>query len=324
VSRVLLSVAGVAALVGAGFLDRAVRPSQGARASDGARAQAPEDGSALEALGRALGGWRVLAVDVLFLRGEALRKQGRSEELPAIYASITALDPDNEAATDALAGEYADNLLATAPTADARFAWWQEAWLLTLRGLRAHPDSARLAFRASDLLLRVPDARPDLAERVDRLFGAPADLPARARREAQGLAWLLAAVRATEHLPRLGRLHLLRLARAAPLLAARALVRGDPPDHAARLLGAGAELLRLHPLAVHAVLEEVGREGPGEESLRIPLDEALRPALAAVDAAIAWARGDRRAPVAARLAEYVERAGETELSATLNAWLRQR
>lgn len=307
--RVALALAGAAALAGAVLLDDPP-PAAGARGSG--------DGSALEALGRSLGGWRVLVVDVLFLRGEALRKQGRTEELPAIYESILELDPDNEAAADALAGECADNLLATAPTVETRFAWWREASDLTFRALRAHPDSPRLSFRVADLLLRVPEARPELEASIDRHAGGPA------AREAQGVAALLAAARSTEHLPKVGRLHLLRLARAAPLLAMKALLRGDPPEHAARLLAAGEELLRLHPAAVAAIQEEVLLDQPGAEPERVPLARVLRAALDAVAAAIAFERGDAEAPIQDRAVAYQRVAGKTPLAEALRAWLVKR
>jgi hypothetical protein len=314
VSRLLLTLAGVAALAAAVPLGGALGTHPPASAAGG---------SPLEALGRSLGGWRILAVDVLFLRGEGLRKQGRTEELPAIYQSLLELDPGNEAVADMLAGEYVDNLLPTAPTPEARFAWWREAWDVTLRALRAHPDSARLAFKASDLLLRVPDARPELAGLIDPVAGGAGGAGGEAEREARGLAFLLAAARRTEHLPKVGRLHLLRLARSAPLLAARALLRGNPPDHAALLLSAGDELLRLHPAALAEIKEEVRLEHPLPEPERVPLDRVLRAARDVMTAAIALERHEVTAPVVqARLIDYERIAGDdTALAAVVRAWL---
>lgn len=282
-------------------------------------APAPAAGGSLEALGRSLGGWRVLAVDALFFRAESLRAQGRTEELPALYQTLVALDPDNDAAVDALAHEQVANLLPTAPTPEARLGWWREAWRLTLRGLGAHPGSPRLLFRAADLALEVPVRRPDLAPALDREFGSVA------AREAQGLAWLVACARSTPHLPTMGRLHLVRLARAAPLLAVHALARGQPVEQAAALLSPAADLAARYPEALREVQEEVVEPPtPGVAPRRVPLARALDDSIAVVRAALAATRGERGAGFDAAFAAYRETAGETPLALALRAWLLQR
>ena len=274
-------------------------------------------GSGLEALGRSLGGWRVVAVNALFLRAEALRAAGRTEELFALYQALVELDPDNDAAIDALAREQVENLLPTAPTLDARVAWWNQAWRLTERGLAANPRSARLMFRAADLLLEQADRRPGLDSALDRAFGGSS------RREALGLSWLLAAARTTGYLPKVGRLHLIGLARAAPLLAARALRRGDPPAHVAALLSAAEDLQRMHGRVLPEIVE-YAVVPPGLPPRRVPLDRVLEASIAAVRAALSVASGASREPLDAALAAYVEAAGETELAAVLRAWAQGR
>ena len=199
--RAWLLVPGVLSLALAGFL----------------REAPPAAGSSLEALGRSLGGWRVLAVDVLALRAEALRRQGRLEELPALYEAMVELDPGNAAGTAALAEAISTFLVPDAPTSEERRQRWLEAFRLVERGLAAHPESALLTSEASHLLLGVAESRPDLERDVDALYGGPST------REALGLGYLLAAARTTELLPRSGRAHLSALAREAPRLAARAL-----------------------------------------------------------------------------------------------------
>lgn len=303
--RVGLRLAGLLLLAGA-----AVLPS-------GAPAAAPEAGEgALTALGRSLGGLRVLAVDALFLRAEALRRAGRVEELPAIYQTLLDLDPGNTDALEVLAGELVDQVLPAARSVEERHAWWREAWSLLERGRARNPGAPALAVRMADLLLRVAEEQPGLAPRVER------DLPGgAAEREDRGLLLLLAAARDTGHLPRAGRLHLLRLARWSPLLAARALERGDR-ERAAVRLAAGEELLALHPEAL-AVMQEV-REGEpaGEVPSSLPLAVVLRRSVEAVArTARARAEPSRREEAARALAGYVEAAGPTELARLLERLL---
>src|SRR5204863_3640373 len=48
--------------------------------------------------GASLGGARVVLVDALFLRAEALRKEGRVDDVPAIYRRILEPDPGSDVA----------------------------------------------------------------------------------------------------------------------------------------------------------------------------------------------------------------------------------
>ena len=278
----------------------------------------PAAGSPLEALGRSLGGWRVLAVDVLALRADALRRQGRLEELPQLYEAMVELDPGNAAGTEALADAIAEQVLPGAPTPELRRERWLEAWRLLERGLQVHPDSALLAFRASGMLLDVAEREPDLERAVDALFGGPS------RREALGLGYLLAAARAQESLPRSGRAHLTSLARESSRLAARALARGQSATEVLARLGAADELRRLHPLAL-AEIELLGEPSPAEPQgrplpLLVLLEESARLLRAALEA--------RDAGVPARLSAALEafeaRVGPTPASALLADWLRVR
>ncbi len=302
-SRCLLLAGSAAALVGAVLL----APSPTA---------AP--GRPLTALGRSLGGARVLLVDVLFLRAESLRLRGRTEELPALYEALVDLDPDNVAALDALAGELCESQLGAAPTPEAQAGWWQAAWDLVRRGLEAHPGSPSLAFRAADLLLSVPEAHPALAPAVDRAAGGLS------AREERGLAFLVLAQRATPHLPRAGRLHLTRLARLGPLLAARALARGEPPERAALRLAAAEETYARHGAVLAEVLEEVQAD-PGEPRrgprTHVPLAPVLAAALGAVRAALLEADGAPRGPARRALDAYRQLAGATPLARELEGWL---
>lgn len=284
-----------------------------------ALAPPPDDrpGRPLTALGRSLGGARVLAVDALFLRAEALRLRGRAEELPALYQALVDLDPDNVAALDALAGELAENQLATAPGAPAQAAWWQRAWELVQHGLAVHPDSPTLAFRAAELLLRVPEQRPALAAAIDAAAGGAT------AREDRGLAFLVLACRATSDLPRSGRMHVVRLARAAPLLTLRALARGVPPDAAALRLAAGQDLLARRGAVLEGIDEARAGEAPNAAQV-VPLAHVLSLALEVVRAALLVAAGDPAGPARDALERYRAVAGDTDLAREVAAWLATR
>lgn len=274
------------------------------------------EGGALTALGRSLGGARVLAADALFLRAEALRRSGRLEELPALYQTLVELDPLNTDALEVLAGELAEQALPAAGTLAGRLAWWREAWSLLERGMRLNPGSAALAVRAADLLLRVPEEQPGLAAEVERgLLGGTVE------REDRGLALLLAAARDTSQLPRSGRLHLLRLARWAPLLAARSLERGEPSARAELRLGVAEELLWLHPAVLAEMQEIVEQERGSAEPQSVPVAIVLRAAIQAVRT-VAQAQADGgRAEAQAALRVYVGVAGATDLAGLLGRLL---
>ncbi|MHC5009566.1 MAG: hypothetical protein ACYTG6_01305 [Planctomycetota bacterium] len=216
------------------------------------------DAGALSAVGRSLGGARVALVDLLFLRAESLRRDGRVEEVPALYEAVLELDPENTAAVDFLAATYAYDLLPHGPDVEARYGWWQEAWRLVERGLERAPDDAALLLRSSDLLLDVLARHPGVEARaridhgeVDRL----------------GLERLMAAARITESLPRRGRLHLTRLAFGVPLAAAVRL----PEDDAgvSSILAMGRELLALRRDALADMRYTLEGDAPGEEGIAL-------------------------------------------------------
>jgi hypothetical protein len=303
VSRALLLLGAGAALAGAALLREP--PAAGA--------------SGLAALGRSLGGWRVLAVDALYLRAEALRARGRGEEVPPIYRAIVALDPGNEAATDALAAMTAAQIRDGSDRGAAAGeleAWWDEAWQMTRDALAERPTSASLAYRAGDLLLEVPRAAPGLAATLDARWGGALE------RAAHGLAYLVGAARLDDHLRRTGRSHLVLLARAAPREAATALARGATDEQALTLLAAGEELAALHPAAL-ADVEVLGAAPPGGgESPDVPLAEHLAGNARLVRAALAWRAGGPREPFDAALAAQAARESDPENAAVsvLAAW----
>jgi hypothetical protein len=282
------------------------------------RGTPPAAGSPLEALGRSLGGGRVLAVDVLALRCDALRRQGRLEELPQLYEAMVELDPGNAAATEALADAIAQQVLPGAPTAAQRGERWLEAWGLLERGLAAHPDSALLAWRASGMLLEVAERAPDLEAAVDARFGGPS------RREALGLGYLLAAARAEESLPRSGRAHLTTLARESARLAARALARGQSDTEVLARLGAADELRRLHPRALSEIELLADPTPAAPEGRPLPLLLLLEQHALLLRAALEARAAGAPERLGAALEAFEARVGSTPASAVLAEWSRAR
>ncbi len=183
-----------------------------------------------------LGGLRVLWADALFLRAEGLRKEGRVEDLPALYRQILDLDPGNEDAIDFLATTQARDLRVLATTPEGRVRWWRAGRDLVAEGLRASPRSARLHWRMADLLVSVGDADPAVAAAIaaegpDRLL--------------TGLRHLRESIRLVGSLPRLGFAHLDAMTLLAPRLAAERLAAGGADADVEEAIAAGGEALEL-------------------------------------------------------------------------------
>ena len=259
-NRRLLALGGLACLVLAVLL-RPVPPSHG----DGV----------LAAVGRSLGGSRVMLVDALFLRAEAQRKAGHVEDAAALYSTVLDLDPANEAATVFLVNVYTDELIPQILDPEERHIWWLQARGLLDRALERRPDSASLHARAAGIVL---DARWS----GGALEGRPEAEVRTAVREA--LTHLLRAVELAETLPRLGRVHLVRTALVAPAQAAAALERGAPED-LAQALALGDQALALRGEVLSEVQLEEGTS----------LSDVLQTGLAAVRAAQAGDAATARA-----------------------------
>ena len=201
----------------------------------------------LAALGDSMGGARVMAVDALFLRAEALRKTGRTEDAAALYATVLQLDPENEPAVVFLANTYVDELLPLGLAPVERFAWWTKARDLLTTALQRRPRSAVLQDRLASLFLEILRSHEDLQPLLEAAFGDP-------RRTA--LRHLRVAVEEAEVLPRQGRAHLVRAALLAQDVAVAALASGDADAYGEALgtletlLGRRAEVLAQLPLEV--------------------------------------------------------------------------
>lgn len=264
---------------------------------------APPQGDVTAALGRSMGGLRVMVIDGLFLRAESQRKAGRVEDAAALYRTALALDPANEAATAFLAATYVQELMPQIPDPAERFAWWEEARTLLLEGLARRPAAAGLGTRLASLILDLPLADPALEPLLAAKLKRPRLL---------ALRTLAAAARATGTLPRLGRNHLVRLAGLAPDVAAQALARGDTAV-LQEALDIGREILLLRgPLMAQVHLDE---ESP------VGLDRLLRAGIAAVEAVQAALGGGPRRAAEEALAAYESLMPQTRFVADLQALL---
>jgi hypothetical protein len=254
----------------------------------------------------ALGGLRTVIVGSLFLRAEGLSRQGRFDEVPAIYRRILELDPSSASAIDHLADVLAYRLRVTAPTDEGRVRWWREADALVREGLERAPDSVRLLWRRADLRLTVPAVDPAVAR---ALRAEPVD------HDLVAVESLAKAALLGDAGPRLGRIHLEQLARHAPRVAAERLARGDPA--ADRVLALGKAVLD----ARAAVLDELGMSlEAGGPSAALVLGAGLG-LVEGVRDALRSSPPDREA--ARRLLDVYDRLlGETPASAALRPLVR--
>ncbi len=267
---------------------------------------APARGSATAALGRSMGGLRVMVVDGLFLRAEAQRKAGRVEDAAALYRSILELDPENEAATAFLAATFVQELMPQIPDLEERFGWWEEARMLLLGALVRRPEAPELNARLANLILDVPLADPAL----ESLIAAKLEYP-----RLTALRYLAKAARYAETLPRLGRGHLVRIGLLAPDVATRALAAGD-----AAVLAEAKDIGRAVLLSRGPVLAQIRLEVDS----RVHVAQLLRSGLAAVDATAAALAGEGpRAEAVAAIAAYEALLPGTRLADTLRGLLQE-
>jgi len=114
-----------------------------------------------------------VALDLLWLRAELRRQQGYTLELPALYRSITALDPQNPRAWEFHAEVLLSNLpLAAAGDPDGGWRYARQGLQLLVQGRHHNPDAEGLAFvQAMHLARAVSDERPaDWRDRIRESF----------------------------------------------------------------------------------------------------------------------------------------------------------
>ncbi len=102
----------------------------------------------------ALGAFRGLATDYLWLRLIALRERGRTYEARQLAEQITRLQPRLPGVWTYLGQHLAYDMAATEPTAQGRWRWIQNGIaLLRDRGLRHNPDAPALYYALSRIYL---------------------------------------------------------------------------------------------------------------------------------------------------------------------------
>lgn len=283
----VLLVGGLACLVGATLVP-------------GGPSAAPGDPAA------GLGGLRTAVVGGMFLRGEALRREGRLDEAVALWQRMLALDPDAVSARDHLADVLAHDLRAAAPDDEVRVRRWRDAEALVDDGLARDPDAVRLLWRKADLLLVVPAGDAVVAT---ALAAAGRD------REREAIDALTRAARLAGDVPRLGRIHLELLARTLPRLAAQRLAARDASVDG--LLRAGAEVLK-------ARRDELDELVLDPEPPYVPASVVLQGGLALVAAvrAAVEARPPRLDEARRLLDGYVSTVGDDRVAEALRPLLR--
>lgn len=238
----------------------------------------PSGQSTLGAVGASMGGMRVVVIDGLFFRAEALRRRGRLEDAAGLYHAILELDPANEAATIFLADLFVDGLLPGAVDAQSRFLWWREAHGVLQDALARRPRSAPLHDRTAALIVRLPLGQPDLEPRLAKELG---------NWRLEALRHLGIAFEEVATLPRRGRGHIRHAALLAPYVASLALAAGDMRSYGEAVrIGRRLQSLR------GEILDELLIDSERPERLGTFLGAALD----AVEDAAAW----RAAPSAAR------------------------
>lgn len=181
--------------------------------------------SVATSLGRSMGGMRVLLIDVLFLRANALVAAGRSEDLAEaqeLYETVLELDEGNDAAHVYLVDMFVSQVLPLATTREARFEWWRAGWDLAHRGLKLNPRSAPIHLRIAQMLLDVRDSPVAYIEELRPLVKRIVP-----DREGRILHHLSAAARITDNIPNRGRIHLRELAVHGLAIALERAAAGD-------------------------------------------------------------------------------------------------
>ncbi len=217
------------------------------------------DISLTTAVGRSMGGLRVLVIDILFIRADALVRSGRAEELAEaqqLYETILLLDPANDTAHAFLVDMHVLQMLPLGTTREARFGWWREGWDLAHRGLDLNPGSAQLHYRIAEMLINV-GVSP--VAYVKELLPLVEDLVP--NRRARLLGHLAEACRLRENLPTRGYSHIGQLQVVAPEIAADAAREGNE-DLYVLAYGAGLELLKRHEARLAQMLTEGGELAP--------------------------------------------------------------
>lgn len=122
-----------------------------------------------------LGGFRPLAIDLMWVRADRLFRQGRYWELAALFRGITSLDPGNARVREFAAWHFAYNVSLAEADGAKRFAWFEKAIELLGGGSDRPVDKARQGTLAGIMMIERKDSGvfPGFADKVARRWGAP-------------------------------------------------------------------------------------------------------------------------------------------------------
>ena len=259
-----------------------------------------ESSSVLSAFGRSMGGLRVLVENALYLRAERLRREGRPYDAVALYQTLVELDPASDAATTHLVDVQAGVMLEDVPSSDGRFQLWRDVLSRVEDAIRRHPTSARLEWRAAELLLSHYLVDDELNRRIDAAYP---------RRDDLAFDHLRRAVMLADELPRRGRLPLHQYVCHAPVVAMRALKRDDNR----RFNEVLASMKHVHTLRAEGLGELLWGRGPPDADLPIGWDDEdlipMRDVLAASITALDALKRGPLEPARAAVGHYAETVG---------------
>jgi hypothetical protein len=148
-----------------------IRGSAGQLEEAGAAGATEEAAPAEEILFRALGAFRVFAVDALWIRMSGHMSEGRDGLVLADARTLVRLEPRCDEIRDFLHWHLAFNLAHRAVTRDARIAWIDEGLDIIEEGLRSDPDSAVLNRGLGTTFFMITDREDEYTEVCLRRYG---------------------------------------------------------------------------------------------------------------------------------------------------------
>ncbi|GEM_PF-3375107 len=182
--------AGLALLILASVLHKPLLGSPALEGDEPAGApRATSLGEGWRAAAVLLGGFRPLAIDVLWLRADALFRQGRLWELATLFRGILALEPSNTAVREYASWHLAYNVALAERDPERRFEWFVQGIRILEEGIELGLQERRLRTSGGRMFLDPSrgEVIPGFEAKVEAAFGRP---PLR-----MAVTWLEEAVR---------------------------------------------------------------------------------------------------------------------------------
>ena len=126
-----------------------------------------------QVLFRALGAFRIFAVDALWVRMNDHKEEGRDGLVLSDARTLLALDPDSDGIRDFLHWHLAFNMASRAVSDDARAQWIEEGLDVEEEGLRRNPSSAVLNCGLGMTLFMITERTDVYREVCLRRYGRP-------------------------------------------------------------------------------------------------------------------------------------------------------